>query len=177
MLKEIRNSKLKGVKIIELDKFQDFRGTYQETYNLEEYISFGIDTKFVQDDISISNYKVLRGLHGDNRTWKLVSCLQGEFFLAIVNFDDKSDQFCEYDSFYLKENDSKQILIPPLFANGHLVLSSKAIFHYKQSTYYEGMGKQFTIKWNDPKININWPINDPILSNRDKNVNFIDKNV
>ena len=173
MIKNIQETKLDGVKVIELDFFKDFRGSYQETYNQKEYIDSGLNVNFVQDDISISKYKVLRGLHGDTRTWKLISCLQGEFFLAVVNFDKSSDQYCKHDSFMLSESDNKQILIPPFFANGHLVLSEKTIFHYKQSTYYEGMGKQFTIKWDDPKIGINWPMNDPILSDRDSEVEYI----
>ena len=174
MIKEISKTDLDGVLLIELDSFKDFRGFYQETYNKEEYKKNKIEVDFLQDDISVSNHKVLRGLHGDNRTWKLVSCLHGEFFLVVVNFDSNSNQYCKYKTFTLNENDNFQILIPPMFANGHLVMSEKTIFHYKQSTYYEGMGKQFTLKWDDPKINIKWPIQDPILSKRDSEVTYID---
>lgn len=173
MINKISECSLKGVKLIETDIFEDFRGTYQETYNLKEYNDNGIDIKFVQDDISISNYSVLRGLHGDLNTWKLVSCLDGEFFLVVVNYDKNSKQYCEHLTFTLSGEDRYQVLIPPSYANGHLVLSEKTIFHYKQSTYYEGMGKQFTLKWNDPKLNINWPIKKPILSSRDSDTPFI----
>ena len=85
MIKEISKTDLDGVLLIELDSFKDFRGFYQETYNKEEYKKNKIEVDFLQDDISISSHKVLRGLHGDSRTWKLVSCLHGEFFLAVVN--------------------------------------------------------------------------------------------
>ncbi len=173
MIKKIFDSRLDKVKVIELDNFKDFRGYYQETYNEQEYFSLGINIKFIQDDVSVSSHNVLRGLHGDTKTWKLVSCLSGKFFLAVVNFDKSSNQYCKYDSFILSEEDNKQILIPPMFANGHIVLSQKTIFHYKQSTYYEGMGEQFTIKWNDPKIDIKWPHNNPILSDRDAKVEYL----
>ena len=173
MIKNIFNCELEGVRKIELDRFEDLRGTYQESFNLNEYQIKGIKIDFVQDDFSISKFKVIRGLHGDHNTWKLVSCIMGEFFLAVVNFDEKSNQYCQHQTFTLNENDNYQILIPPKFANGHLVLSKKTIFHYKQSTYYDGMEKQFTLRWNDPKLAIKWPINDPILSVRDKEVSNI----
>lgn len=173
MIKKITDCDLSGVKLIELDLFKDFRGTYQETYNFNEYRDNGLNIDFVQDDISISKFNVLRGLHGDKNTWKLVSCLQGEFFLAVVNFDKTSKQFCKHHTFVLNGNDNYQVLIPPSFGNGHLVLSEKTIFHYKQSTYYEGMEKQFTLRWDDPKLNITWPSNNPILSKRDQSASFI----
>lgn len=173
MIKKISESKLKGVKIIELDRFKDFRGYYQETYNLQEYKDSKIPLEFVQDDISVSKKNVLRGIHGDTRTWKIVSCLFGEFLLAVVNFDKKSDQYLEHITFNLKKNDNYQILIPPLFGNGHLVLSEETLFHYKQSTYYEGMENQFTLRWDDPKIGINWPVKNPLISERDSKANLL----
>jgi len=146
--------------------FQDFRGTYVETYNEKLYNEAGIKVKFIQDDIATSSKHVLRGIHGDSETWKLVSCLYGEFYLVVVNYDDASAQFGKWESFVLSDQNRLQVLIPPKFGNGHLVLSDKAIFHYKQSTYYNRAG-QFTLLWNDPKLNIQWPINNPILSRRD----------
>jgi dTDP-4-dehydrorhamnose 3,5-epimerase len=70
-------------------------------------------------------------------------------------------------SFVLSEQNRQQVLIPPKFGNGHVVLSDQAIFHYKQSTYYNREG-QFTLLWNDPTLNISWPVSDPILSDRDR---------
>jgi len=149
--------------------FQDFRGTYVETYNEKLYNEAGIKVKFIQDDIATSSKHVLRGIHGDSETWKLVSCLYGEFYLVVVNYDDASAQFGKWESFVLSDQNRLQILIPPKFGNGHLVLSDKAIFHYKQSTYYNRAG-QFTLLWNDPKLNIRWPISNPILSRRDEGI-------
>ena len=147
--------------------FEDFRGSYIETYNRKLYQEAGITIDFVQDDISVSTRHVLRGIHGDAETWKLVSCLQGKFYLVAVNWDELSPQHGQWESFELSEENHLQVLIPPKFGNGHVVLSDRAIFHYKQSTYYNRAG-QFTLLWNDPKLNIQWPVKEPILSKRDQ---------
>ena len=164
---EVLDSKLKGVKIIKPSVFEDFRGHYIETFNRESYIKAGIDVDFIQDDISVSRQNVLRGIHGDSETWKLVSCHYGSFYLVVLNNDPDSNQYLEWESFTLSDKNRLQVLIPPKFGNGHLVLSQMAIFHYKQSTYYNQKG-QFTYIWNDPKVNIWWPNKDPILSIRDE---------
>ena len=162
----IKKTKLQGVLEIDLESFNDFRGKYLETYNLEEYFKQNINVNFVQDDISTSKKNVLRGIHGDQTTWKLISCLYGEFQLIVLNNDSNSDEFGKWISFNLKDSENKQILVPPKFGNAHLVLSDVAIFHYKQSTYYNRDG-QFTIKWNDPKYSFEWQSQNPILSERD----------
>ena len=163
----IVNSTLDGVLRINLDAFEDHRGYYLETYNEKIYESSGIDIKFIQDDISVSSKNVLRGIHGDQETWKLISCLQGEYYLVVVNCDKTSSQYKKWESFTLSEHNRVQILVPPRFGNGHLVMSDRTIFHYKQSTYYNPRG-QFTIRWNDPEYNIKWPSTSPILSKRDE---------
>ena len=166
----VSKTSLDGVLLIDPPTmFKDFRGEYVETYNEEIYHRAGIDQKFLQDDISVSSQHVLRGIHGDYSTWKLVSCLQGEFFLVVLNWNKESKQFRQWETFTLSEKERKQVLIPPGFGNGHVVLSEKAIFHYKQTTVYDRSG-QFTIMWDDPDLKINWPINNPILSSRDKGV-------
>ena len=147
--------------------FEDFRGTYVETYNDAMYRDAGIAVEFVQDDISASTRHVLRGIHGDSETWKLVSCLHGQFFLVVVNWDSESGQYRQWESFMMSEENHQQVLIPPKFGNGHVVLSESAIFHYKQSTYYNRAG-QFTLLWNDPRLDISWPVKEPILSKRDQ---------
>ena len=164
---EFNKTKLDGVLLIKPDVFEDHRGEYIETYNEELFRKKGIDVKFVQDDISVSTKHVLRGIHGDSNTWKLISCLYGTFYLMVVNCDTESENFGKWQSFVLSDRNRYQVLVPPKFGNGHLVLSDKAIFHYKQSTYYNLSG-QFTYKWNDPKLNIWWPIKNPILSQRDE---------
>ncbi len=163
----VQQTKLDGVLLITPPTvFEDFRGTYVETYNEQLYREVGISVAFVQDDISVSSKHVLRGIHGDQETWKLVTCLQGKFYLVVVNWDETSSQYGKWESFVLSEQNRQQVLIPPKFGNGHVVLTEQAIFHYKQSTYYNRAG-QFTLLWNDPRLNIWWPIKDPILSKRD----------
>lgn len=163
----LEKTALPGVLLIKPDVFEDFRGQYVEIYNEGLYRQLGVEPKFVQDDISVSARHVLRGLHGDHETWKLVSCLQGRFYLVVLNYDRLSPDFGRWQGFTLSENNRHQVLIPPKHANGHLVLSEQAIFHYKQSTVYQGAEKQFTVAWNDPQFNIYWPLGNPILSRRD----------
>jgi len=170
---DIQKTKLDGVLLIKpLTIFEDFRGCYVETYNEKLYNEAGITVKFIQDDISASSRHVLRGLHGDGETWKLVSCLYGKFYLAVVNFDKASPKYLQWEAFTLSDQNRLQVLIPPKFANGHLVLSDTAIFHYKQSSYYNRAG-QFSLAWNDPKLGILWLIKQPILSKRDETADFL----
>ena len=162
----IDKTSLTGVMKIGLTSFEDHRGSYSETYNKNFFLENGIDIEFLQDDISVSKKNVLRGIHGDQKTWKLITCLYGEFQLIVVNNDLQSNEYKKWESFYLSFENKIQILVPPKFGNGHLVLSDKCIFHYKQNSEYDRLG-QFTIKWNDPSFGFKWSISDPILSERD----------
>jgi len=116
---------------------------------------------------------VLRGIHGDAETWKLISCLHGRFYLVVVNCDQESKDFGKWQSFVLSEHNRHQVLVPPKFGNGHLVLSDVTIFHYKQSTYYHPEG-QFTYVWNDPRLKLWWPAKSPIVSMRDELGHFVE---
>jgi dTDP-4-dehydrorhamnose 3,5-epimerase len=164
----VEKTQLEGVLLIKLEAFEDHRGWYLETYNEQKYRRLGIDVKFIQDDISVSSRHVLRGIHGDFETWKLISCLQGQFYLVVLNGKPDSPDFGRWQSFVLSEHNRHQVLVPPGYGNGHLVLSDRAIFHYKQSTNYKGASTQFTYRWNDERLNIWWPIKNPILSMRDE---------
>ncbi len=167
MIKKISETSLDGVLNIELDAFEDHRGAYVETYNLKEYKKAGIEVDFVQDDFSVSRRNVLRGLHGDNHTWKLVSCPFGKYYLVVVDCREKRATFGNWEAFTVSDRNRRQILIPPGFGNGHLIVSEQAIFQYKQSDYYAPRG-QFSYRWDDPGFNIWWPVKDPILSKRDE---------
>ena len=164
---EVSKTDLDGVLQIRPHVFEDFRGEYIETYNEAEYMENGIDVKFVQDDISVSTKNVLRGIHGDATTWKLISCHYGQFYLVVVNCDKESADFGKWESFVLSDKNRMQVLVPPKYGNGHLVLSDMTIFHYKQNTYYDRSG-QFTYKWDDKKFDIWWPVKNPVLSQRDE---------
>lgn len=170
---QISKTKLDGVLLLKPEVFEDFRGQYVETYNEQFCRDNGIDVKFVQDDISVSSQHVLRGIHGDAETWKLVSCMHGKFYLVVVNCDKESPSFGKWQSFVLSDVNRHQVLIPPKHGNGHVVLSETAIFHYKQNTYYNPKG-QFTYIWNDPQLKIWWPVKNPLLSQRDEVGHFVD---
>jgi len=167
-LLKVTETGLSGVKLLTpATNFEDFRGSYIELYNRRLFQDAGIDQDFIQDDISTSSRHVLRGIHGDGKTWKLISCLYGLFYLVVVNNDPASEEYRKWQGFTLSDRNRLQVLIPPNFGNGHLVLSDSAIFHYKQTSDYD-RESQFTILWNDPGLNIWWPIPSPILSRRDQ---------
>jgi dTDP-4-dehydrorhamnose 3,5-epimerase len=167
---EVIDTELEKVKLIRPPTiFEDFRGSYVEVYNEKAYRKNGIDVKFIQDDVSISHRGVLRGIHGDQVTTKLVTCLLGRIYLVVVNNDSTSPQYRQWVSFTLSDSNRLQVLVPPKFGVAHLVLSEVAVFHYKQSTYYD-RESQFTLRWNDERLNIYWPVKDPILSRRDSGV-------
>lgn len=171
---QVEKTKLDGVLLITPDVFKDHRGEYVETWNQADYDGIWPEdynyVDFVQDDISVSYYNVLRGIHGDYKTWKLVSCLHGTICLVVVNNMLDTPQYHKHTQFILSDQNHQQVLIPPGFGNGHYVMSDKAIFHYKQSTYYDPES-QFTLKWDDPELAIDWPLNMcnglPITSERD----------
>ena len=163
----VSESKLSQVWIVnQPTNFEDFLGSYVELYNESLYREAVIEVDFIQDDISTSSRHVLRGIHGDRETWKLISCLYGKFYLVVVDMDEASPTYRQWEGFTLSDTNRLQVLVPPKHGNGHVVLSDTAIFHYKQNTLYDRSG-QFTILWNDPAFGIWWPVKNPILSQRD----------
>ena len=159
------------VKIITPDVFKDNRGflftDYLDSYFKEEFTP---SLNFVHSKNAHNNARVLRGIHGDFDSYKLVECLFGEIYQVVVDCRENSTTFLKHDSFILNHLYPKMILMPPGFGNAFLVTSGYAVYNYKLAydENYNDHDKQFTYKWNDKRININWPIKDPILSNRDK---------
>jgi len=153
------------VKIYEPDSFHDYRGELYTIFDQKKS-----DLIFNHDKVSRSRKNVLRGLHGDYRAWKLVSCLAGEIYFVVVDRRPNSPNYLKWDWTILSAENRRTVLVPPAFANGHYILSDEATFFYKWS--YEGeypdVDEQFTIKWNDKDLGINWPTDNPILSKRDK---------
>ncbi|MFC1685677.1 dTDP-4-dehydrorhamnose 3,5-epimerase family protein [Nanoarchaeota archaeon] len=168
---------LKGVYLFKPYLFRDFRGAYSETFNERDYSReikkvTGKEVKFVQDSLSRSFKNVLRGIHGDDKTWKLISCPMGRMYTVIVNCDKKDKDYGKWQSFDLSQETMSQVLVPPKFGTSHIVLSDWAVFQYKQSTYYDPKNlKQFTYRYDHPEFNIWWPIKKPILSKRDEQAN------
>lgn len=164
---KVEEGKIHGLKIITPESFHDFRGEYVETYN-EKYYEAILNIHFVEDDISISRYGVMRGLHGDDKTWKLIQCLYGAIYFVVVDMRENSPTYLQSETFTIDDKNRKQILVPAGCGNGHICLTDTCIFSYKQSEYYSGSNKQFTVKWNDKRFNLHLPIPNPILSERDK---------
>lgn len=164
---DIMKTSLDGILLIKPKVFEDHRGQFVEIYNEEIYCEKGINIKFVQDDISISSKHVLRGIHHDPQTWKLVSCLYGRIYLIIVNCNEGSSLFGKWQQFTISDTNRYQVLVTPDYGVAHMALTEKVIFHYKQTTYYTP-SCQRTFKWNDPRFNIWWPIKNPVLSQRDE---------
>ena len=108
---DVKHTTLDGVKLITpATVSEDFRGSYVELYNRELYRERGIDVEFVQDDISTSTRHVLRGVHGDGTTWKLVSCLVGRFYLLVVNNNPGHPQYRQWEGFTLSDIDRKSVV-------------------------------------------------------------------
>ena len=157
---------MENLKVFKSTIFKDFRGSYWTTWKKGK-----IKLNFNHDKFSISKKNTLRGLHGDKKTWKLVSCVFGKVFLVIVNYDKKSKNYLKVKKVILEDKINKQILIPPLYLNGFLCLSKKCVFHYKLSYKgkYSDVKDQISIKWNDKRLKIKWPIQKNLmLSKRDK---------
>ena len=170
---EISNSKkIKGLKIIRPSIHIEDRGEIWSSYSkdlLGELLPENI--LFKHDKFSTSKKNVLRGIHGDDKSWKMISCIQGSIMQVVVDMRKTSETFLKWESFKIGDDNRLMILIPPNFGNAFLVLSEIATYHYKLA--YEGkyfdVEDQFTIPWNDPRVGIRWPVDNPILSNRDKN--------
>jgi len=165
IVKEITKSeKIKDLLSIKLDTFQDYRGEIWTVYS-EEYT----DLKFVADKITISRFGVLRGLHGDPHTAKLIACLSGQIQLAILDLRKDSETYGNVETFLISDYDPTVVIVPAGCVNAHLCLSDKCVFYYKWSEHYKGPDEQVTIAWDDPELDIDWVIDNPILSERDKN--------
>lgn len=151
--------------------YREYRGEIFTTYHSEVHPVNAILPKSVSvhGRFSKSYAGVLRGLHYDNKTWKLVQALVGDIYLIVLDVRDSSPTFGKWESYVITERTRDQVLVPPGFANGHFALTD-CIFHY--NLFYEGEyvdeSKQGVIKWNDKRFDIEWPTNSPILQRRDR---------
>ena len=157
--------KFKDVQIIKPDVYTDYRGDLWTLWNKKDS-----EINFNHDKVSTSRQHVLRGIHGDFKSTKLVTCLYGELYFVVVDNRKNSPTYLQWDHMILNDRDRKMVLLPPGFGNAFLVLSHYSVFHYKWS--YEGdypdVEDQFTIKWDSDVLGIDWPIKYPILQRRDK---------
>ena len=173
-LKELSNgmnaigTELKDAYIILNKKFEDERGFFMEAFNLDQFKKIvGYDIEFVQDNHSKSSKGVLRGLHYQVKypQGKLVRCISGSVYDVIVDIRKSSETFGKWIGITLDSPD-KQLWVPPGFAHGFYTLSNTAEIVYKTTDYYHPEDQE-TIMWNDSELNIDWKIDNPILSEKD----------
>jgi dTDP-4-dehydrorhamnose 3,5-epimerase len=159
---------LPGVMIIEPKVFGDDRGYFMETYNKARYAEIGLDENFVQDNLSVSNKGVLRGLHcqNPNSQGKLVQVLRGSVFDVAVDVRRGSPHFGQYVGVELSAANKRQFYVPPGFAHGFCVTEDNTMFVYKCTDLYAPQS-EFSLLWSDPEIGIEWPLAGPNLSEKD----------
>ncbi len=166
---KVLTTPLAGVLIVELDSFGDHRGYFEETYQEVRYRKYGIDVRFVQDNVSFSIRGTLRGIHYQEpqQQAKLVQAVQGEILDVAVDIRRGSPSFGRWTSVQLSDENRRQLFVPGGFAHGFLVLSDTAHVHYKCSDFYTPESEGGVL-WSDPDLSINWPVEKPLLSEKDQ---------
>lgn len=167
---KVTQTQLPGVILIEPVVHGDERGFFVETFHVQRYLEVaGIAAQFVQDNHSRSRRGVLRGLHlqAARPQGKLVRVARGEVFDVAADVDPKSPTFRRWVGAILSDTNQHQFWIPPGYAHGYLVLSDVADFEYKCTDYYHPPS-EVGVVWNDPDLAIDWPLDDPILSAKDR---------
>jgi len=158
-----------GLILIESPLFTDERGIFLETFQREKFHQAGIDSEFVQDNISVSHRGVLRGLHYQrppHAQGKLVRVLHGAAFDVVVDIRKNSPTYGQHFRIELNEENMLMLWIPPGFAHGFATLQDETVFTYKVTGYYNRESES-GIRYNDPALKIDWGITDPILSAKD----------
>ncbi len=162
--------KIPEVILIKPHVFGDARGFFMETYKKEDFENIGISEEFIQDNHSRSKYGVIRGLHFQKEPYaqaKIVRCVKGIIYDVAVDLRKSSPTFGKYVGVILSEFNNYELYIPRGFAHGFAVLSEFADVVYKVDNVYAPTYEGGLI-YNDPDVNINWPIDNPNLSNKDK---------
>lgn len=164
--RHIDNFQFNGVWLRKPSAYHDHRGYY---YTIHDSNMLGQEFTYVKDKLSSSSKNVLRGIHGDYKTTKLVTCVHGEVYCVIVDNREDSETFAEWSWTMLSLHNRNVLVLPPGVGLSYLIVSESANILYKWS--YEGdypdIDEQFTLKWNDDDLNIYWPIKEPILQPRD----------
>ncbi len=167
---DVSKTALPEVLLIKPKKFDDNRGYFYESWNQDRYAGYGIPSDFAQDNVSLSTKGTLRGLHyqAPMAQGKLVSVLVGRVFDVAVDLRRGSPRFGSWVGIELSGETREQLWIPEGFAHGFCVISERAEFFYKCTAPYNP-ATEHTIRYNDPEIGIKWPVEVPVLSEKDKN--------
>ena len=172
-LETIQSTILPEVKIYKPSAGFDHRGEIWTIWEKENVLPHGLSFNLCK--FASSTKDVLRGLHGCFQTWKYMSVPKGEVFFVAVDIREDSPNYLKWESHILNDKNHLGVLVPPGFVNGHLCISDECVYHYMMSfdcDYIEPK-EQVVIKWNDERLNIPWPVKDPILSQRDKVSNIL----
>lgn len=166
---EVIETKLSGVLVLKPKVFEDARGYFFESYNRNLFLQAGLDLNFVQDNQSLSQKGVLRGLHFQNNPHaqgKLVRVITGAVFDVAVDIRKNSPTYGQWFGMELTEQNKWMMYIPEGFAHGFATLKDNTIFSYKCTNFYN-KGSEDCLLWNDPDIGINWNLDNPLLSEKD----------
>lgn len=166
---EVIETKLKGVVVLQPKVFEDARGYFFESYNANLFKNAGLDLNFVQDNQSLSQKGVLRGLHFQNNPWaqgKLVRVIKGSVFDVAVDIRKSSPTYGQWFGLELNEKNKTMMYIPAGFAHGFATLEDHTVFSYKCTNFYDKASEDCLL-WNDTDIGIEWPITNPLLSEKD----------
>ncbi|MDP1621506.1 MAG: dTDP-4-dehydrorhamnose 3,5-epimerase [Bacteroidales bacterium] len=167
---EITKTRLEGLLIIKPDVFEDDRGYFFESFNQEKFLNAGLDLKFLQDNESKSKKGVLRGLHFQAPPFaqgKLVRVIRGSVVDVAVDIRKESPTYGKWDSVVLTGQNKWMYWVPPGFAHGFVTLEDDTIFFYKCTNVYN-KASEGSILWNDPNLNINWGVAEPLISEKDQ---------
>ncbi len=167
---EIVKTKISDLYIIKPKVFEDLRGYFFESYNKQEFLRLGIDQNFVQDNESMSQKGVLRGLHFQRPPFaqgKLVRVMQGSVLDVAVDIRKSSPTYGKWEAVELNQENKWMYWIPPGFAHGFIALEDNTVFFYKCTSVYN-KESEGSIRWDDPTLNISWKTENPILTERDK---------
>ena len=166
----VETTKINDLLIIHPDVYEDDRGYFFESYNRRSFADINLEIDFVQDNESLSQINVLRGLHFQDPPHtqaKLIRVIQGSVLDVAVDIRRNSSTYGKNFTLELSAKNRKMFFLPKGFAHGFLTLEDDTIFAYKCSTFYQKLSER-TILWNDPVLNIEWSIDNPILSHKDQ---------
>ncbi len=165
----IMPTRIKEVLLVEPDVYRDARGFFLESYHFQKFNQAGLGVRFVQDNHSRSGSGTLRGLHAQLRKpqGKLIRVVQGEIFDVAVDARPDSPTFGQWVGQVLSQENFLQLYLPPGFFHGFCVTGSSAEVEYKCTDFYDA-SDEIGLRWDDPDLKIQWPISDPVLSEKDK---------
>ena len=163
-------TELDGLVLIEPEAHGDERGFLVETFRADAWRELGVHVEFVQENQSRSGRGTLRGLHFQTSPGqaKLVRCVRGAIWDVAVDLRRGSPTYRRWEGYELSDANHRQLLVPIGCAHGFCVLSDQADVHYKLSSYYDP-ATEAGIAWDDPEVGVEWPIAEPLLSERDRN--------